>query len=477
MTVPQIVAACAVAWLAVVVPLVPDASSVTVSGIDVVMLAVAVALIAAVPLVRRTARDALPGVGMTVAGAGFIAWAALGILFSVSPVGSLMTLGRYGSYLLLVAAVAVVAVDPRLRRTVMGVISAAATVTALHGLWQYSHPTVRIGMQEIASDVSARVFASFSNPNFYAEYLVMTIAVTAALAMTSRRALRILWITMCSIQVAALLLTYTRGSWLALVVGLVVAGSMIDPRIAVLPVMLIGVMAPLIPGVVQRLSSMFTLSGSAGFRIKLWRVALAAIASRPVFGYGLGRFYEAFLDVIDRTPGLAFGYAYYGAHNSYLQIAAETGVVGGVAFAALVATACRVGLYYNPRLKDRSERWENALLTAGMIAFAINALTSNAFQHPQGAVFFFVLAGLQAGLGSRVWDEPPAVPSAPKRQLPSVVQGSAAVRAVLRAQELAARAWRGSLARRLLVQSPATDGKALWRSVLKRAVDGPWDRG
>ena len=62
------------------------------------------------------------------------------------------------------------------------------------------------------------------------------------------------------------------------------------------------------------------------------------IASRPAFGIGLGEFYQRSGEFA--TPELIAKFpvaVHENAHNNFLQIAAELGLIGGVVFVWLVA--------------------------------------------------------------------------------------------------------------------------------------------
>jgi hypothetical protein len=175
-------------------------------------------------------------------------------------------------------------------------------------------------------------------------------------------------------------------------------------------------------------------------------------------------------------PELGVGYLYYGAHNSYFQLAAETGVVGGLLFAWMVFEIVRMGFFYNARTKDLRARVENAALTAGLVAFGLNALTSNAFQHPRAAIFFFILAGIQAGLGAPWWDASPASAAEKTRRHRAVLDGSAIVRVYRRVAGAARGAWEASLVRRILIRRPVDPEGLFSGSVVARLLLGPGDR-
>lgn len=461
------------ATVALVAPVFSGRSSIAGIPLDAVILSVLVSILLGVPLLRRLGVTAMPRVGVEVPALAFLGWALASVLATGFQTSTLATWIRYAGYVLLVFVTAAVAVDPMRRRLLMWAITIAGSVTVAQGFMQYVRPAEEgIGMGGLDASVATRIFASFENPNFYAEYLVLLFAVTLGLFFIERGLLRYVVAFLLAAQAIALLLTYTRGSWIALAVGIVVGLLMIDGRL-VWPFVFGGtVFVPLVPGALARFQSLFTLEGTASFRLKLWEVAGVAMAERPLFGVGPGRFYEAFTDAVLNNAHLNVGYLVYGAHNSYFQLGAEIGVIGMIAFVWMVFEACRMGAYYNVRMPELRSRLTNAALTAGLIAFAINAGTSNAFQHPQGAVFFFVLAGIQAGLGHRYWSEQP-MPRAPRvRSSASVWSAAVLGRVVGRSVRGLAGLWRTSLLRRFVLREPEGAGRLLAESRSLRTLLG-----
>lgn len=67
-------------------------------------------------------------------------------------------------------------------------------------------------------------------------------------------------------------------------------------------------------------------------RLEVWKRTLAVISSRPILGSGVG--------AICVATGQEFGdetrYAWYTSHNTYLQITGDIGIIGGIAFIALL---------------------------------------------------------------------------------------------------------------------------------------------
>lgn len=461
-----------VAFVLVLVPLVPGRENVGAIPLDTIILTVPIAIFLGVPLLTRGGRLSMPRVGIEVPALAFLSWALVSAIMTGAQASVIATWVRYASYVVLVYVVAAVAADETRRRIMFWLLALTGSVTVAHGFWQYLNPTTYIGMQGLDTSVATRVFATFDNPNFYAEFLVLAFAVTLALVFAEKGLLRYVAAFLLVAQAMALLLTYTRGSWLALAFGLAVGIMMIDGRL-IWPFAFGGAaLIPFVPGALARVMSIFSLEGTASFRLILWRVAGAAIAAHPVFGVGLGRFYDAFTEAVLSNSALNIGYLFYGAHQSYFQIAAETGVVGGLAFAWIMFEASRMGGFYNVRMGgDMRARLTNAALTAGIIAFTVNALTSNAFQHPRGAVILFVLIGMQAGLGGSFWTAP-AEERVRTRNAESVWARSMVGRVYAVLERTVSVFWRVSVSRHILVREPAAGGHLLAESRIARLVFG-----
>jgi O-antigen ligase len=476
---PELLAVVGLVPLLVLVPLIAGDGSARVKigpiPLEILTFAVPIAILFAIPLFRSLGASRMPRFGFELAALFFLGFALLSIAFSQ---GSIGTWVRYAGYVAIVPTVAAVTRKDGNRRVVLWLLVAAGAITALLGVLQYLNPTTikAIGLQGLDESVKTRIYGTYSNPNFYAEYLILLISATLALTFEEKGLLRGVAAALMGLEAVALLLTFTRGSWLALVIGLIVAITMVDARYlwGLFGAAVLAMVAS--AGIRQRVLSIFSLEGTASFRLRLWRLAGTIIKQHPWVGVGIGKFIDAFKQVSVQHPELGTGFLVYGAHNSYFTLSAETGIIGGLAFAFLILSVCKMGVFYGTRMAgDMSARLRNAALTVGIVAFAFNALTSNSFQHPQAAVFFFVLAGLQAGLGWRFWNmpaeehEPARVPA---KQAAGLVSGSIVVRGALRLAHGMQELWAGSELRHWLVSAPLGDGNVYRRSWLARLLLG-----
>lgn len=91
------------------------------------------------------------------------------------------------------------------------------------------------------------------------------------------------------------------------------------------------------------------------------------------------------------------------AHNCYLQVAAETGLIGLVAFLTFLG----ILFWHLIRRAMRSEAQLAILLPGligGLLAFVVQAAVDTNFYSLRQAVLFWVLAGVAVGLSEHIAD-------------------------------------------------------------------------
>jgi len=216
----------------------------------------------------------------------------------------------------------------------LALISAAGVVQRVLGVEvnaSYVDLVVNKGMP-------GRVYAMFENPNAFAQVLVLLIPPAVGLCLGSPRwGGRITGFLAAGLGVAAILMTYGRASWVGLAAAALLFVFLWNRKL--LPAMLLlGLAAvPLLPGTVfNRILTIFNLKDtSTTSRFPLYAAALRLLKYRPALGAGLGT------DAVRRAvKDLNF---YHGvapfvhAHDIYLQIWAETGLLGMLSFIGAMA--------------------------------------------------------------------------------------------------------------------------------------------
>jgi O-antigen ligase len=432
-------------------------------AVDTVVLGVPLAVLLCVPYVRRVGLDSVPRYLMGPAALAFIGWGLVSVAATGGQLSSLLTVVRYASYFVLAIIICVVTQDAAIRRLLLWTIALTAAATALLAFAQFVNPKLTPGMNGISAEISTRVVGTFYNSNFYAEYLLLATGVAGALFFTEKGWARILVALSGLVVVVAMLLTYTRGSWVGLALAVVVFVVVVDVRYLAVVAALAVAGILLVPGVTARLSQSTANSGSAEFRLGIWRIAGQAMQMRPWFGYGAGDFLGAYRSAVLAHPELYQGYLGFGAHNAYFELAAEIGIIGGLLFFVVTAVYATRGLYIATRKGVTDNVKFTALaLSSALIGFILNTFTSNTFQHPQSGLFFWVLAGVVAGLGAGVWDNEVRPRECEVRSAETLMGGSLANRGFSGVRCFFSDMWRGSAVYEWLTRSAAQGGTPGW---------------
>ncbi len=191
----------------------------------------------------------------------------------------------------------------------------------------------------------------------------------------------------------------SQSAWIGFAVGAgLLAGFQRQVR-----TLLAGLGAALLLGATVLLHAEGRLAAAATFsdvgikdRMVMWQTGWNMFLDRPILGQGLNTFmanYMRFWVGGERTPRYA--------HNCYLQVAAETGIIGLVTYLAFfwcLFAALGIGL----RRQQGPERFLVAGLMAGLAAFAVQAAADTNFYALRQATLFWVLAGLALGLTERM---------------------------------------------------------------------------
>jgi O-antigen ligase len=145
-------------------------------------------------------------------------------------------------------------------------------------------------------------------------------------------------------------------------------------------------------------------------RLELARTSLHMTAASPWFGVGIGRYYSRSGEFSSAELLRLFPPAIHeNAHNNFLQILAELGIVGWAAVLWLLWTAARqIARLLAADARDPL-RW---LLATGLLAFVLSWLGGHPLLIDEPAFTFWLLLGAASGWGASLSSGPPARPSA-----------------------------------------------------------------
>lgn len=350
-----------------------------------------------------------------------LGWFMLSTLFSVHPATSI--LGKYGRYdglLTFASYLALFWVAFQHNWSEQDISWLATAVLAGAGLVSFYALVQALGFEFINwGDVtfeSNRAFSTFGNPSLLAGYLVLVMFTALGWALRNQaaagrdsRRLRaaVLGWSVVALSGVALLVTLTRGGWVAAAVGFVFLAACLlmagrfgpawKSILAVLVLLMVAGSAVVTfsatrPGAVSlpnRLRQITSETGTVAERFEIWRAASGAMQARPLLGWGADNFRVAFARHMTpryvRTTGPA--QLQDNAHNYLLQLAVTLGIPAAVLFTVFLVWSIWLVTARSLASKDLLMLG----LSAGLVGYAVDILfTVNVVG---GAFLFWLLLG------------------------------------------------------------------------------------
>ena len=245
------------------------------------------------------------------------------------------------------------------------------------------------GLEE--SVLKNRVYGTFGHPNVLAFYLVLVLS----LLVVSLPFLQKLWrpriITALVVLFSLFVMTYTRGAWIGMTIVLILFGAFFFRKKLIAALMGAAALFLLLPLVSGPVYSVFNIDllrlpvisrafdwksedSSLDWRVKLWSEMRRKVVERPEFGHGLGTF------PILRERQVENYFEGTEAHNDYLRLMIETGIVGVAAYGILLLSLVGSGIRAVFQSRD-NERRRYAVIFLGLaLAYAFMSYFDNLLQ-------------------------------------------------------------------------------------------------
>ncbi|WP_048600532.1 O-antigen ligase family protein [Rubeoparvulum massiliense] len=277
------------------------------------------------------------------------------------------------------------------------VILISATIVAGIGLVQYfTLGETNTGWvdQQLNPGISTRVYSTLENPNHLAEYLVMAILISFIPLFTTRNPLAFLFsLGGIGLMVLTMFVTFSRGGYVALAAALFlfILFTMRRMLLVLAPFLVVGLY--LLPATIwERLLTIGNVQDSSiSYRFSIWQSAQDMF--QDFFWFGAGYGYDTFITLFPlyrAWPPIAFH-----AHNLYLEIALELGMVGLIAFAFFFLRLFGVGLSTIQR--NRENRFNTIVLgasLAGIAGLLIHGMAEYVWFYPKVILMFWLVVGI-----------------------------------------------------------------------------------
>lgn len=336
---------------------------------------------------------------------GFIALSFIVAWFSFARGHSLQIVMLTSIFIMGAMAVVAVATTQKAVDFMLLVFVASAGFTGIIGVYQFlfgDTGTLWIDT-ELHAGLSNRIGSTFGNPNVFATYLLLLIPIAAAGVVYFKGwFLKFCALGATFLLLGNLLLTYTRGAYLALPLAIAVFIMLMEKRFIVLMIASLPVAFIALPAsVTSRLLSIVNLTDTSTiFRMSIWQGSIRMIGDFWLAGVGQGL--EAYHTVYPYYALAGAGTLH--SHNLFLQILVEVGVPGFLLFVGILACFFRaVSTLYRNTTQLRVKIMAAAMISA-MVAFLIQSFFDYSFFNYSIVLTFYLYVGLGIAL-ARVYKE------------------------------------------------------------------------
>lgn len=281
-------------------------------------------------------------------------------------------------------------------------ISAAigACLVSIDAFWQigFGRDFIRGNVLQSAIGM-VRPTASFPNPNVMGIYLSAVTPLIAGIGLFYYKGKAKL-VMMAAFVIAAigLYLTFSRGSGLGLYAALLFMAIVRKKKVLIAFLIAVIIVFPFVmPKNIKDWSKEVKYNPIVFLfnydRLSMYRNALNMIGHHPVCGVGINTFaqnyhrYKLSEPENGRTPDTSY------AHNSYLQMTAETGVVGLSAFILMLFLLFRFFVMTYKNIKDDYFRIVSMSIAACILAYLVNSMTETSLYYPRVVMIFWFLVG------------------------------------------------------------------------------------
>lgn len=342
---------------------------------------------------------------------------------SFDPYATRLILIQLASLMIYFAATLVFTDTPKRLRLLVRTITIFGFLLAIFGLTQsLTSPNKVYWVRELAQSTA---FGPFINRHHFAGYMELALAVPLGLLFTGavEKEKRFIYLFAAGLMAVALIMTNSRGGIISLIAEILFLVATMGlgrkhkkkrsaerpPRIksaAIKAGLALGLILILFGGVVllggeealsRFVGSVNTDDPTTG-RAHFWSVTLDIIKTHPLMGTGLGAFSVVYTGY-DSRNGV---YRLEQAHNDYLQVLSDGGIVGAALGLFFVISLFRIG-FARRESRDDFRRGVATGALAGCFAVLVHSFFDFTLHTPSNALLFLVLAAV-ATMNGRVED-------------------------------------------------------------------------
>lgn len=234
-----------------------------------------------------------------------------------------------------------------------------------------------VGIFQCVMQGEPRAFGFNHTPTFYGSFMLMQFPMMIFAA--QQKILSPLWrrvaIVAAGLTLVCLVLSMTRGAWLAFVAVVVIFAVLekkyrrVTAKVCAALAIIFLLVAVASPRIQDRLATLTDANFSSNSeRVLMWESAMKIFADYPICGIGQKMFFKAYNEQYispeaKERPGV-IGRGHTHPHNNFLHRASEGGLIGLASFVGLCA-------YFFWKFFTQFRREKNSAFSAGLTGFMI----------------------------------------------------------------------------------------------------------
>ncbi len=248
---------------------------------------------------------------------------------------------------------------------------------------------------DMFEDIETRVVSTFENPNVLGEYLLLIIPICVGVIVGRRGGFnKLIHLGIVAALSMCMIYTYSRGNWIGLLVAIFMFCAFYDKRFIWLTAVAVLLSPLFLPeSVINRFFSVGDMDDSStSYRVYIWIGTLRMLKDYWFSGIGIGE--EAFRKIYEMYSLSAVAAPH--SHNLYLQIITENGIMGIIAFGAVMVVYFKMCISTITACRDKLLKALTIGLASGMLGYLIQGLFDNVWYNYRVFLLFFIILGITA---------------------------------------------------------------------------------
>lgn len=289
---------------------------------------------------------------------------------------------------------------------VVFVFMTSAFLVGLYGIYQKlsGHVDTTWTDSDLFQGLSLRVTSTFGNPNVFGEYLLLVIPIGLIMVYFAKNYLaKAYYLAISMVLLLNLGLTYSRGCYLALLIGLFLFVLIAEKKLIVIFSFGIFLLPFIVPeSILLRFTSILNFEDtSTSYRIMIWQGTIRILQDFWYIGLGQGAI--AF-NKIYPLYGFSGIYAPH-AHNVFFQVFVETGIAGFFSFIGILLAYGKTCISFTHKCMDTKYKFFIVALVCGFVSFFIQGIFDYVFYNYRVFLLFFITMGIAGSVVNLMKDE------------------------------------------------------------------------